>query len=265
MLRSVLASLAGHARERIGVDVDALGIEGTHGYCDEEAKDRLRRLLSEVAPEGIHFLDSGHFHYLSLLFLEKIRQPFSLLVFDHHTDMQRPMFGAITSCGGWVREALETLPLLQSVCLIGPEADGAADISGKDGVLGAADVSGKDGVFAAAEGKFTLIAAQACAQEIAAALDSALPPELPVYLSFDKDVLGERDCRCDWDQGDMPLERAEELLSCCLRGRRLLGADICGEESRRGSLEGADGAAIDAVNDKTNRELLAFLEQRFLT
>lgn len=49
-----------------------------------------------------------------------VKEPFELLVFDHHTDMQRPAFGGILSCGGWIREALETNENLKHVILVGP-------------------------------------------------------------------------------------------------------------------------------------------------
>ena len=40
-----------------------------------------------------------------LLWMEKITEPFSLVLFDRHPDTQRPSFGDITSCGGWVRSS----------------------------------------------------------------------------------------------------------------------------------------------------------------
>ena len=49
-----------------------------------------------------------------------VKEPFELLVFDHHTDMQRPAFVGILSCGGWIREALETNENLKHVILVGP-------------------------------------------------------------------------------------------------------------------------------------------------
>ena len=42
-------------------------------------------------------------------------------MFDNHTDMQPPAFGGLLSCGGWVAEAIEELPLLREVILAGPD------------------------------------------------------------------------------------------------------------------------------------------------
>ena len=34
-------------------------------------------------------------------FVDKIKKPFSLVLFDHHTDMLQPMIHDLTSCGSW--------------------------------------------------------------------------------------------------------------------------------------------------------------------
>jgi len=95
--------------------IDCRDLEGTRCYLDDSAKSILVDRLNEYSAEGIHFIDSGNYHYLSLLWLQKITTPFNLVLFDHHPDNQPPSFGEITSCGGWVLEATETLPNLKNV------------------------------------------------------------------------------------------------------------------------------------------------------
>nr|MCR4823811.1 hypothetical protein [Bacteroidales bacterium] len=57
---------------------------------------------------------TGDYHYQTLFWLERIREPFSLVLFDHHPDDQAGAFGTdLISCGGWVADA-RRLPLLQS-------------------------------------------------------------------------------------------------------------------------------------------------------
>jgi len=50
-----------------------------------------------------------------------ISEPFSLILFDHHTDMQPPMIDGMISCGDWARSVLLTNPNLQQLILIGPK------------------------------------------------------------------------------------------------------------------------------------------------
>ena len=103
--------------------VNARDISGTNCYCDEEARMALREKIADFPAGGIHFIDSGNYHYMSLLWLEKIDRPFRLLVFDNHTDMQLPAFGGLLSCGGWIASALEELENLKEVILVGPDAE----------------------------------------------------------------------------------------------------------------------------------------------
>lgn len=99
--------------------LDCRSIEGTRCYLDDLAKETIIDKLVPFSAEGIHFIDSGNYHYLSLLWLMKVDTDFNLVLFDHHPDNQPPSFGMITSCGGWVLEATETLPHLKNVYTYG--------------------------------------------------------------------------------------------------------------------------------------------------
>ena len=61
-------------------------------------RKQSQRLINEqkIYPTaGIHFIDSGNYHYMTRLWLTRMDQPFCLLVYDNHTDMQPPAFGGI--------------------------------------------------------------------------------------------------------------------------------------------------------------------------
>lgn len=64
-------------------------IPGTNCYCDDEAKTQILEKLEEFSAGGIYFIDSGNYHYMSRIGIERVKEPFRLLVFDNHTDMQR--------------------------------------------------------------------------------------------------------------------------------------------------------------------------------
>jgi len=99
--------------------IDCRDIEGTRCYLDDFAKEEITRRIKDCPVDGIHFIDSGNYHYLSLLWLIKIKEDFNLVLFDHHPDDQPPSFGTITSCGSWVLEARKTLPNLKNVYTFG--------------------------------------------------------------------------------------------------------------------------------------------------
>ena len=95
-------------------------LQGVNCYCTPEAEAAIKEKICDLPVQGIHFLDSGNYHYLSKFWLEKIQEPFSLLVFDNHTDMQEAAFFGLLSCGSWAGEVLDTHELLSHLCVAGP-------------------------------------------------------------------------------------------------------------------------------------------------
>lgn len=72
------------------IHVDCRDMKGVDCYCDEEAREELHRRLAPFPAKAVHFIDSGDFHYLTEYWVSRIHEPFSLIVFDHHPDMQQP-------------------------------------------------------------------------------------------------------------------------------------------------------------------------------
>ena len=68
--------------------LDCRDLRGTSCYCDEEAVKQLRERMAAYSPCGIHLIDSGNYHYVSKLWTDRLERPFSLVLFDHHPDMQ---------------------------------------------------------------------------------------------------------------------------------------------------------------------------------
>lgn len=87
--------------------LDLHELQGVYGYCSQEARGTIEAKISNLSPEGIHFIDSGNFHYVSEFWIEKMKHDFILVVFDHHSDMMQPMFDDILSCGSWILNSLE--------------------------------------------------------------------------------------------------------------------------------------------------------------
>ena len=93
--------------------IDCADIPGTDCYCDDEAAEVIRKRIADAGvtdARGIHFFDNGNYHYMSKIWTDMVQENFSLVVFDHHPDMQEPRFGNILSCGGWVKKVIEKTP-----------------------------------------------------------------------------------------------------------------------------------------------------------
>ena len=83
---------------------DFKSLEGTNCYCDQGAASVLRSALKDCSYKGLHWIDTGDYHYCSLFFLEKIGFQCSLALFDNHSDdFESP----VLSCGSWVRTYLQ--------------------------------------------------------------------------------------------------------------------------------------------------------------
>ena len=89
------------------VHVDCRGLNGVDCYCDADGRNALRKTLAPYPAKALHFIDSGDYHYLTEYWVSRLQEPFSLIVFDHHPDMQRPQWEGVVSCGGWVTDVLE--------------------------------------------------------------------------------------------------------------------------------------------------------------
>ena len=95
--------------------LDLHELQGVYGYCSQEARRTIEAKISNLSPEGIHFIDSGNFHYVSEFWIEKMKHDFILVVFDHHSDMMQPMFDDILSCGSWILNSLENREVWEKI------------------------------------------------------------------------------------------------------------------------------------------------------
>lgn len=214
-------------------------LSGCNCYCDAEASDRIRKEIQAFTGKGLHFIDSGNYHYMTRLWLEKLQIPFRLLVFDNHTDMQPPAFGGLLSCGGWIAASLEELPLLQEVILVGPDEEAYTQVE--------PDLQQKV-LFLSREKLSTMTA------EEKVGFFNNLSEDLPLYVSVDKDVLCKGDASTTWSQGDMYLSELMSFLELVLERQNILGMDVCGECDM-------DSCSEDFLNDHANEAILRLWEK----
>ena len=248
-MRPIIMNFSGIYREedfwegQEPVWLDFQKLQGVNCYCTPEAEAAIKEKIRDLPVQGIHFLDSGNYHYLSKFWLEKIQEPFSLLVFDNHTDMQEAAFFGLLSCGSWAGEVLDTHELLSHICVAGPGLKDFREYKGQ------------------AWAKLTRI----CREELSDGREEILrefletDPDLPLYISIDKDVLRKEEARTNWDQGELALDQLLKLLELIFEKRKVIGADICGENPPD-TARPISGEDLQ-INSRTNRELLLFLKK----
>lgn len=229
--------------------IDCSMIEGTNCILDQEAEERLLEIIGPLRPDGgetsfpeLHWLDSGDYHYLSKLWMDGIGEPFTLVLLDHHPDMQESQFGNMLSCGSWVRAAKLSNPHLEKVVMFGVADELAAEAK-------------EPYVTCICESKIKGMSPYNLEDFI-----STMNIGCNIYISIDKDVMSKKYAATNWDQGTMSLLQLEAMVNKILDGRRLLGVDICGEisESKGGSVDES------LLNFRTNLELQTFFEKRMI-
>ena len=220
--------------------VDMKGISGTNCFCDDQARDEIRNIITEkgISSKGIHFIDNGNYHYMSAILLDQVKEPFTLVVLDHHPDMQAPAFGDILSCGGWVLDVIERNEFVRDIHVIGADA----------GLIDKLDAETR------ARAHFHDFSNDPQGRGLRFIFEELSKSEFPVYLSIDKDVLSRDGLVTNWDQGEMCIDDmlsfVRELQAKC----QIIGIDVCGECA----LE-QEGIAVDAEikrNDEFNIKLL---------
>lgn len=225
--------------------LDCTGIQGTDCYCDDDAVNAIRGQIAKAGienAEGIHFIDGGNYHYMSKIWTDMVQEPFSLVVFDHHPDMQAPRFGGILSCGGWVLEVLKNNRFVERTLLIGV-ADHLVDEIRAE-LSQTEDAHVLDKVTFIKESELSSFDSPLIAQS-----------SKPIYLSIDKDALAPAYAATNWDQGSLSTAMLKSIIADLAANHRIIGIDICGERARD-----VEDAHADALNSELNRELVVFLQ-----
>ena len=241
---------------------DCTRIDGTDCYCDDEAQAILRKQITEansINTPGIHFFDNGNYHYMSKLWTDSVPDPFDLVVFDHHPDMQPPRFEGILSCGGWIKEVLDNNKFVQNVTVIGVADHLVEEIQEDLSQANAAEIL--DRVTFIRESELTAVTLEGRSPDRVHLTSHTTP----VYISIDKDALNTQEAATNWDQGSLTFEQLAETLQALAQNRKILGIDICGERARDMGFE--DTAAADALNNTLNEKLYnlitTLVERRF--
>lgn len=220
--------------------IDCQNLQGVDCFCSEEAATHLKEKIAAFSPHGIHFLDSGNYHYMTKLWTDKIAEPFSLLLFDRHTDLQSSSLFDLLSCGSWVKYMLEENSFLQQILIIGPEKN-ALERDVKD-------------LPASMQERISFISLDPLPDNASDLLLSWVNQQgdTPYYLSIDKDLLSLQDAVTNWDQGNISLHTLLSLLTCLKKGT-CIGVDICGE--CQPDLDFIELSKVSSVNQKANSSL----------
>ncbi|MBP3971293.1 arginase family protein [Bacillus sp. WL1] len=190
-------------------DIDFTHLEHANLYCEPPSLLRIKQELNRRKQKGVTFIGSGNYHYVSYLLLKEIVEPFTLILFDHHTDMnlKEENEHTLISCGSWVSFALQNNPKLKKVIMIGPSS---LTIHSND--YSCVEVFPID-----------------TSNEISTHTILSHIHTNTIYVSIDKDVLDSKVTITNWDQGQMELSTLLKYIHSLIKNKNVYGIDICGE------------------------------------
>ncbi len=247
--------------------IDCSDIQETDMYCSKNAYEKIWGRIEPYGIQGIHYIDSGNYHYISKIITDHIDEPFGLVMYDHHTDMQIPMVPEMMSCGDWAGQALSQNKNLRQLVIVGPpESDIEQTLESYSG---------------SQSGRLLTFSAEDLHGDLLENKLKLIRTDLPLYISIDKDVLGPEYTETNWSQGDMSIDGLERLLSVFLGGQgeeknsdacrnderyaggirhsRILGIDICGEIQT--DIPVPEYLEAEEKNEKVNIELFRFISE----
>lgn len=212
---------------------------GINGFCSPQAEKILTEALITLEPPALTFLGSGNYHYLSYLLLQKIKEPFSLVLFDYHSDMQDSLCADLLSCGNWVKFALRYCTNLKQVFIVGISEGYSANIQ----------TIAKKEVFVFSEKRLV---------DNNWLIDFENLAQYPLYISIDKDVFDISLVHTNWDHGSMDYATIDAFFRFISSRYDIVGADICGEYP----VDYADAhfRECQLMNGEMNRYLLQALD-----
>lgn len=247
--------------------IDCSDIQETNMYCSKNAYEKIWGRIEPYGIQGIHYIDSGNYHYITKIITDHITEPFGLVMYDHHTDMQIPMVPEMMSCGDWAGQALSQNKNLRQLVIVGPpESDIEQTLESYSG---------------SQSGRLLTFSAEDLHGDLLENKLKLIRTDLPLYISIDKDVLGTEYTETNWSQGDMSIDGLERLLSvffgsqgeeknsdACrnderyagdIRHSRILGIDICGEIQT--DIPVPEYLEAEEKNEKVNIELFRFISE----
>ncbi|MDF7666546.1 arginase family protein [Orbaceae bacterium ESL0727] len=211
------------------------------GCTKKQFAEFQRYLQLQLPPEyGTVLMGSGDYHHLSLLLIKQLarhysaQNPIQVVIFDNHPDNMRYLFGI--HCGSWV-SYVARLPFVSHVHVLGitstdigpyhlwenrwsPLLKNKLTYWSMDVSTTLAHKLGLGNAFRHFSSPDELITSFLAEQYY---------NQQPIYLSIDKDVLGENVIHTNWDQGKLQLYHLLDTITALKP--RIIGSDITGDLS----------------------------------
>jgi len=185
-----------------------------------------KAIYDNEADFKLSFYGSGDFHHFTLFMLQHYKDPFYLVMFDHHYDVGsfrwRHKNFIEYHFGSWLYTAIQMKTCL-GVLLVGPPEHWLTSRFQHIPYLKKnfnLNVIGEK-----EENKLELYADKL----------NDIPKDCNIYITIDKDALTEEDLVTDWDPGSLTSKELFSMIQLLKDSfkERIVGADVCGDPRHR--------------------------------
>ena len=219
------------------------------------SKNYIHRLIYENKDKfSLSYFGSGDFHHFTLFMLQHLRKPFYLVMFDNHYDVGSFKFkhkpNLDFDMGSWMYSAL-WFKFCKGVLLVGPENDGwilrkmqSIQYLKKNFNLNVVEE----------DDPFSLSTYVEYVRQI--------PDNCDIYITIDKDVLGEGEVETDWGNGSLSINTMLIMLEMLINQfkQRIIGVDVCGDPR---NVEGYSKQRVDKIRTKDldlNKDIITLFD-----
>src|SRR5699024_1162215 len=152
-------------------------------------------------------------HYVSYILQSRINKPYTLILFDHHTDSLPSPSESLISCGSWVLDSLKNLPMLKKAFIIGVAEEALRHIP------------------ASIRHKVVIYTVKSIHTQHSVYIPFLLKniPTRSHYNSIHKVGLGSECSLTSWDHGTLRLKQMMKMIKALFQHENINGIDVCGE------------------------------------
>lgn len=221
-------------------------------WMNKKTKAALKDRIKSRRNNAVTFLGSGDFHHIANILIEDIKEPVTIIDFDHHPDwdIMLPML----HCGSWVKKTLVQANV-KKIIELGPSSDDLSDIWIQTCAIDALKDSRLE-IYPYSHPTTTTylkrvpnnisirttngpLTSRICWNDLK---DKNIPeflrhllkrlPSENVYVSIDKDCLTNHYSLTNWEEGRLSLDDLLLSLRVIKQNSNIVGVDICGDYSK---------------------------------
>ncbi|MDN6626606.1 MAG: arginase family protein [Pisciglobus halotolerans] len=188
--------------------IDISSLRGTNTICTYDTINKIKKIVNDQKKSLVYFLGNGNFHYLTFPIVQRFKEPFTLIIFDHHNDAGTFPYENVTTCGSWINDVIENNKAVTEVLIIGSTQQN------------------EKGMVTKNKRKIRFLYEKDMTQEKIEKMAHSIQTK-QIYISIDRDILTEEQVQTNWDQGNVTVNELIKAVRLISKSPTGIGAEVC--------------------------------------